>query len=274
MSTGLAEQKVGFLGCGAMARALCGGLIAGGVPPAQLQGSDPSPAQRESFAESLGVETTGENEALVASSDIVVVCTKPGLVAEAIGALPEALRSEPRLWISIAAGIRLSALEQSLGTPSRIVRVMPNTPALVGDGASVFCPNTSATDLDRAAAESLLSSVGTTWEAPSEEMLDAVTGVSGSGPAYVFLFLEALTDAGQKQGLPREAATALALQTVLGAARLALESELSPAELRAQVSSPGGTTVAGLAELDRAGFREAVDRAVTAATNRSRELGE
>ena len=274
MSTGLAEQKVGFLGCGAMARALCGGLIAGGVPRSQLRGSDPSPAQRTSFVESLGVEATGENEALVAWSDIIVLCTKPGLVAEAIGALPQALRSEPKLWISIAAGIRLSALEQALGTPSRIIRVMPNTPALVGEGASVFSPNASATEADRAAAESLLSSVGTTWEAPNEEMLDAVTGVSGSGPAYVFLFLEALIQAGQNQGLPREAAEALAFQTVLGAARLAIKSELSPAELRAQVSSPGGTTVAGLAELDRAGFGDAIDRAVRAATNRSRELGE
>ncbi|MAJ60231.1 MAG: pyrroline-5-carboxylate reductase [bacterium TMED88] len=274
MSEGLAEQKIGFLGCGAMARALCGGLVAGGVPKAHLRGSDPNPSQRENFADSLGIETTGDNEVLVASSDIVVLCTKPGLVAEAIGALPETLRTEPRLWISIAAGIRLSALEQSLGTPSRIIRVMPNTPALVGQGASVFCPNASANESDRAAAESLLAWVGTTWEAPNEEMLDAVTGLSGSGPAYVFLFLEALAEAGQKQGLPREAADALAFQTVLGAARLAIESELSPAELRAQVSSPGGTTVAGLAELDRAGFRDAVDRAVTAATHRSRELGE
>jgi pyrroline-5-carboxylate reductase len=151
---------------------------------------------------------------------------------------------------------------------------MPNTPALVGEGATAFAANPEATDADRAAARLLFEAVGTVWEAPSEELLDAVTGLSGSGPAYVFLFLEALGDAGERMGLPREAADALATQTVLGAARLALESGRPAADLRNQVTSPGGTTVAGLERLEAAGFRSAIHDAVEAATRRSRELGE
>jgi pyrroline-5-carboxylate reductase len=151
---------------------------------------------------------------------------------------------------------------------------MPNTPALVGEGATAFAANAEATEADRVAARALFEAVGTAWEAPSEDLLDAVTGLSGSGPAYVFVFLEALGDAGVRMGLPREAAHLLATQTVLGAARLALESGRPPAELRNQVTSPGGTTIAGLERLEAAGFRSAIGDAVEAATRRSRELGQ
>ena len=150
---------------------------------------------------------------------------------------------------------------------------MPNTPALVGAGATAFVANQEATEADRAAARLLFEAVGIAWEAPSEELLDAVTGLSGSGPAYLFLFLEALCEAGVRAGLPEDACSALATQTVLGAARLAAESGRAPAELRQRVSSPGGTTVAGLARLEAAGFRSAIHDAVEAATLRSRELG-
>jgi pyrroline-5-carboxylate reductase len=150
---------------------------------------------------------------------------------------------------------------------------MPNTPALVGDGATAFVANPEATDADRAAARLLFEAVGTAWEAPSEELMDAVTGLSGSGPAYVFVLLEALGDAGVRMRRPREAAHALAAQTVLGAARLALESGRDPGDLKAQVTSPGGTTIAGLERLEAAGFRSAIHEAVEAATRRSRELG-
>ena len=149
---------------------------------------------------------------------------------------------------------------------------MPNTPALVGAGATALCANAQASEQDLALAESLFQAVGTTWRAPEEHLLDAVTGLSGSGPAYVFLFLEALGNAGVEVGLPREAACQLALQTVYGAAKLALEQGQSPAQLREQVSSPGGTTIEGLKELEAAGFRRALARAVAAATDRSREL--
>jgi pyrroline-5-carboxylate reductase len=150
---------------------------------------------------------------------------------------------------------------------------MPNTPALVGEGATAFAANQEATEADRAAARVLFEAVGTAWEAPSEALLDAVTGRSGSGPDYVFVLLEALGDAGADMGLPRDAADALATQTVLGAARLALETGRHPAALREQVTSPGGTTVAGLERLEAAGFRSAIHDAVEAATRRSRELG-
>jgi pyrroline-5-carboxylate reductase len=154
-----------------------------------------------------------------------------------------------------------------------MVRSMPNTPALIGEGATAFVASPETTDADRSAARLLFEAVGTAWEAPDEALLDAVTGLSGSGPAYVFVFLEALGDAGVRMGLPRDAAHALATQTVLGAARLALASGRTPADLRDQVASPGGTTVAGLERLEAAGFRSAIEQAVEAATRRSRELG-
>ena len=274
MGNGLEGQRIGFVGCGAMARALCGGLVGAGVPTESLRGSDPDAGQRAAFEGELGVATTTDNSELVASSDIVVLCVKPGLVARVLRELPDGAGADKKLWISIAAGVRIQGLEVVLGTDCRIVRVMPNTPALVGEGASVLCPNTRASEADRAAAEAVFSAVGTTWEAPAEHLLDAVTGLSGSGPAYVFLFLEALGDAGVRQGLPREAAYQLAFQTVAGAARLALESGRHPADLKDQVTSPGGTTIAGLEQLEAAGVRAAVYQAVEAATRRSRELGD
>lgn len=274
MTSGLEGKRIGFVGCGAMARALCGGLVAAGVPTDHLRGSDVDAGQRSAFESELAVATTSDNGELVAASDIVVLCVKPGVVAGVLRDLPPGSGADQKLWISIAAGVRLAALEAVLGAESRVVRVMPNTPALVGAGASVLCPNARANDDDRAAADALFTAVGTTWEAPAEHLLDAVTGLSGSGPAYVFLFLEALGDAGVRQGLPREAAYQLAFQTVLGAARLALESGRHPADLKDQVTSPGGTTIAGLEQLEAAGVRAAIYSAVEAATRRSRELGD
>jgi pyrroline-5-carboxylate reductase len=177
------------------------------------------------------------------------------------------------LWISIAAGVRLESLEAGLGATARIIRAMPNTPSLVRAGATAICGNAQTDASDRSDASSLFESVGFAWEADAENLLDAVTGLSGSGPGYVFLFLEALIDAGEAVGLPREAAERLATQTLYGAAKLALEDDRSPAQLREQVSSPGGTTLAGLAVLDEGGLRETLARAVAAATRRSVELG-
>lgn len=273
MSATLASKKIGFIGCGAMARALCGGLVSAGVPTTQLRGSDLDAGQRAEFERALGVKTTEDNAELVENSDVVVLCVKPGVVTPVLAALPDGIRADERLWISIAAGVTLESIETALGTSARVIRVMPNTPALVGEGASVLCPNSRTHDEDRALADALFQAVGLTWEAPSEHLIDAVTGLSGSGPAYVFLFLEALGDAGVRQGLPREAAYRLAFQTVLGAARLALETGQHPAALKDQVTSPGGTTIAGLEQLEAAGVRAAIYAAVEAATRRSRELG-
>lgn len=272
MSSPLESKRIGFIGCGAMARALAGGLRAAGVPADRLGGADVSADQRGEFEASLGVQTFAENPELVAQSDVLVLCVKPGVMVSVLEGLADEPELERPLWISIAAGIRIATLEAELPQGTRIIRTMPNTPALVGAGASVLCPNSAAGEEDVAVAESLFAAVGSTWRAPGEDLMDAVTGLSGSGPAYLFLFLEALADAGARQGIPPQAALDLALQTTFGAAKLALEDGRSPAELRAQVSSPGGTTLAGLAQLDLADLRGALDRAVEAATVRSREL--
>jgi pyrroline-5-carboxylate reductase len=272
----LDDKHIGFIGAGAMAEALAGGLLAAGTPADRIRAADPDRGRRERFAERLGIATTADNGEVVGCSDVVVLAVKPGTVGPAL----EALRATPGLdvsaplWISIAAGVTLGRLEAALSPRARIVRAMPNTPALVQAGATAFCGNARAARPDRDAARILFDSVGRSWEAPGEELLDAVTGLSGSGPAYVFVFLEALGDAGVQVGLPRAAAYDLAVQTVFGAAKLARESGRTPAELRVQVTSPGGTTVAGLERLEAGGLRAAVADAVAAATRRSRELGQ
>jgi len=273
---GLASQRIGFLGAGAMGEALAGGLVAAGVAPERLRAADPDASQRERIARSHGIEATADNASVVRASDVVVVAVKPAVVSRMLVALrkeaPDALAAP--LWISIAAGVSLSRLAADLPPGARIVRAMPNTPALVREGATAYAANANATEADRAAAQALFETVGLAWEAPDESLLDAVTGLSGSGPAYVFVFLEALADAGVRAGLPREAAHRLACQTVLGAAKLALQSGLHPGQLKDRVTSPGGTTIAGLARLEAGGFRAAVLEAVEAATRRSKELAE
>jgi len=264
--------RIGFIGCGAMAQALAGGLLAAGVRADHVLGCDPSAQARARF-EALGARVPGDNDALVSASDVVVLAVKPGVVAQALADLRDDRdRGSGPLWISIAAGIPLARLAAPLPAGARIVRAMPNTPALVRAGATGLARNEATTDADLAVARALFESVGEVWEAPEEALIDAVTGLSGSGPAYLFLLLEALCAAGEQVGLPRDAAAKLALQTTFGAAKLALESADDPAALRERVSSPGGTTLAGLAELEAGGFRQLVANAVRAATARSREL--
>jgi len=263
--------RIGFLGAGAMAEALAGGLVqSGAVAPEALRASDPDPARRKHLEERLGIGCSADNEAVAAESDAVVVAVKPDKVEAVLAAL--APHRERPLWISIAAGVSLARLRGALSEGARVVRAMPNTPAQVHAGATALCAAPTATDRDRAVARALFTAVGTVWEAPSEDLLDAVTGLSGGGPAYVFVFLEALADAGVRAGLPREAAARLAAQTVFGAAKLVLESGLHPAQLKDRVTSPGGTTIAGLERLEARGLRGALYAAVEAATARSREL--
>jgi pyrroline-5-carboxylate reductase len=275
MTTKLESKRIGFLGGGAMARALAGGLVAQGFDREAILASEPDAARREALTASLGIRVTTANAELPGSSDIIVVAVKPAIVTPALSALAQdsSLDLVRPLWISIAAGVLLRTLEASLPAGARVVRAMPNTPALVGAGATAVVSNRAATGPDRAAARSLFEAVGYVWEAPSEGMLDAVTGLSGSGPAYVLIFLEALADAGVRMGLPRDAAHQLAVQTVLGTAKLALETARHPASLKDQVTSPGGTTIAGLERLEAGGLRAAVYAAVAAATERSRQLG-
>ena len=267
-----ANPRIGFIGCGAMARALAGGLVAAGASPDDIIGSDPFPEQREAFQKAVGGSTTEDNARVVSQSDVVVIAVKPGAVAAVLGGLAGAPDLARPLWVSIAAGIPIATLAAGLPEGARIVRCMPNTPALVRAGATALSANAQASEQDWALAESLFRAVGTTWRAPAEHLLDAVTGLSGSGPAYVFLILEALGDAGVGVGLPRDAAYQLAFQTVYGAAKLAIEQGQHPAQLKDQVTSPGGTTIAGLEELESGGVRAALYRAVAAATRRSREL--
>jgi pyrroline-5-carboxylate reductase len=271
----LAEQRVGFVGGGAMGEALAAGVLAAGVPAAHVRAADPDPARRKQLEQALGIEAGDDNAALVAASDVVVLAVKPGLVLPALTALGgpgEASLARP-LWVSIAAGVTLASLHGALPPGARVIRAMPNTPALVRSGATAFVAGAGCGASERALARALFEAVGLAWEAPAEALLDAVTGLSGSGPAFVFVLLEALGDAGVRMGLPRDAASALAVQTVLGAARLAQETGRHPAALKDQVTSPGGTTIAGLERLEAGGFRAAIHDAVAAATRRSKELG-
>jgi len=259
-----------------MGEALASGMVTAGVPVDHVRSADPDPRRRKHLEERLGITTGADNRELVEACDVVVLAVKPGLVEAVLAGLggPADTALARPLWISIAAGVGLAKLAAGLPPEARVIRAMPNTPALVAAGATAFVAGAAATPQDRATARRLFECVGVAWEAPAETLLDAVTGLSGSGPAYVFVFLEALADAGVRMGLPREAAATLATQTVLGAAQLAQQSGRHPASLKDQVPSPGGTTIAGLERLEAGGLRAAIHEAVAAATQRSRELGE
>jgi len=270
----LDDKHIGFIGAGAMASALAGGLLAGGIPRSRVCAADPDIPRAELLAKDLDIRVGSDNAALVNECDVVVLAVKPNIVSVALESVRAAGVDTVRpLWVSIAAGVTLGKLEAAIGDGARIVRAMPNTPALVRCGATAICANAHAGAHDLAAARSLFDSVGTTWECPEESLIDAVTGLSGSGPGYVFLFLEAMIRGGAAQGLPEDAARDLAIQTVLGAAKLAQETGRDPAELREQVTSKGGTTQAGLEALRGGGFPESVEGAIAAATARSKELG-
>ena len=255
-----------IVGGGRMGEALLGGLLAAGRAPAELAVAEVSPARREQLTAAFpDVEVV---DAPVAADGAVLV-VKPADVAQAARAAADA---GARRILSVAAGVTTGAIEEAAGRALPVVRAMPNTPALVRAGAAAISPGSSAGADDMAWAEEILGAVGVVVRVP-ETALDAVTGLSGSGPAYVFVVAEAMAEAGVLAGLPREDAETLAFQTLLGAARLLVEGGDSPAALRAAVTSPGGTTAAGLRELERHGVRAAFLEAVMAAAERSRELG-
>jgi pyrroline-5-carboxylate reductase len=262
-------ESVGTVGAGNMAEAILRGLLRAGMLPDQLIASDPDPARRKHIASELGVRTTESNAQVAQVSELVVLAVKPAHIEAAAADLPH---DGGPLYVSIIAGCRIATLQRLLGRSARIVRVMPNTPALIGSGVSALAtdPDLVAEDLER--AQAVLAAVGRVVRV-QESLMDAVTGLSGSGPAYVYLFIEALTEAGVQEGLGASVAHELAVETVLGAARLVRESGEHPALLRERVASPGGTTIAGLSALEQGGLRATVLRAVRAATARSRELG-
>jgi pyrroline-5-carboxylate reductase len=268
-----AKLTLGFLGAGKMAAALAKGFVrARLVTPAQLLASDLAAPARAVFTAEVGARTTASNPEVLVFARVIVLAVKPGQVAEVLAEIRDQF-TPGHLLISIAAGVTLATLERALPPGARVVRVMPNTPALVGASASAFARGAAAQPADAALAQKLLGAVGRAVEL-KESLLDAVTGLSGSGPAYVYQFIEALSDGGVAAGLPREVATQLAAQTVLGAARMVLETGLHPGVLKDQVTSPGGTTIEGLHALEKGGLRGTVMDAVRAAAEKSRKLGQ
>lgn len=267
-------MKLGFLGAGRMATALGQGCVrAGLVEAGSVLASDPNEAARTKFERDVaGARATADNRAVLAACDVVVLAVKPQMMASVLEGAREAV--EPRhLLISIAAGITLARLAAALPPGARLVRVMPNTPCLIGLGASCYSRGATASPDDAKLVERLLASVGQAYQV-DEPQLDAVTGLSGSGPAFLYTAIEAMAEGGVAGGLAPELALALAAQTALGAASMLSATKLSPDELRNQVTSPGGTTLAGLEALKRLDGAGAFRAAVEAATRRSIELGQ
>ncbi len=255
-----------------MATALAKGwLSAGLIDAAASLASDPYPAACEKFTKTTGVRSVAANTEVVQSAQVLVLAVKPQTMAALLAEIRPHLLPQ-HLVMSIAAGITLKQLADGLGPETRLVRVMPNTPCLLGESASGYAVGSSATAADAELVGKLLGAVGKAF-AVSERLLDAVTGLSGSGPAFVYVMIEALADGGVRVGLPRDVALTLAAQTVLGSAKMVLETGQHPGQLKDAVASPGGTTIAGLHALERGGVRAALMDAVEAATRRAEELG-
>ncbi len=272
------ERAVGFVGGGNMATALIKGMLAAQLyRPDQLWVSDVEPQRLAVLRRRFKVATTNDNAALVRGSKAIVIAVKPQIIDTVLAQLRPAV-TPAKVFLSIAAGVTSARLEAGLtggvfGETARVLRVMPNTPALLGKGISVLVRGRHATAADERLGLRLLRAVGHAVAVRDERLLDGVTGLSGSGPAYVYLFAEGLIAGGVAAGLPSQLATQLALETLSGAAAMLQETGETPAALRAMVSSPGGTTLAGLGELERRGFKDAVLAAIVAATRRSQELG-
>lgn len=267
------SQRIAFIGAGNMAMALIEGLIAARTfDESHIVASDPRSELLGQLARTHGFTAAASNAEAVRAANVVVLSTKPQVFPVVLPELAGALAHGP-LVISIAAGVSLSAIEAKLGSAARVVRAMPNTPALVGVGATAIAAGTRATDADMEIAEAVFRAVGIVTRV-EERFMDAVTALSGSGPAYVFLLAEAMTEAGIAQGLPADVAAALAKQTVAGAGKLLGASSEPPATLRRNVTSPGGTTQAALERFEALGLRGIVSDAIGAATRRGHELGE
>jgi pyrroline-5-carboxylate reductase len=268
------NTTLAFIGCGNMARSLIGGLVADGWDPARIHVADADPDQLERISRTFPVLTYTQNNAAAVHADVVVLAIKPQITALVARELAETIARQQPLVISIAAGIRESALRSWLGEQTAIVRSMPNTPAMVQSGAAALYANPAVTETQRSIAESILRAVGLALWIEDEALMDAVTALSGSGPAYFFLFMEALQAAGCELGLPPQTARLLTLQTAFGAAKMALESSEDAATLRRRVTSPGGTTESAVAVLEENGFADLVTKALQAAAARSRVLAD
>jgi pyrroline-5-carboxylate reductase len=270
MSVTTFQGRVGFIGAGNMGSALIHGYLKAGLAPDHIQVFDADTSKLAPLA-IQGIQTQKSAEDVVRGAHVVVLAVKPGVLPLVLG---QVKGLESPLWLSLAAGVTTAAIEANLGEGEirpRVVRAMPNTPALVLAGATAIAPGKHASDEDLDDAETLMAAVGSVVRV-EESLMDAVTGLSGSGPAFVMMFIEALADAGVHAGLPRKTAQTLAAETVRGAAELLLRTGKHPGELKDQVASPGGTTIAGLAALEEAGFRAATIAGVLRAFERAREL--
>lgn len=268
------DLTIGFIGAGNMARSLASGLLANGWDKARLRLADPDPGQREGVEQALGVAACADNSQVARQADVLVLAVKPQVLREVAQEVAAAVAERRPLIISIAAGVRIAALESWLGGEAAIVRAMPNTPALVGSGASGLYANPRVDADGHDTAESILRAVGVAVWVDDEALLDVVTALSGSGPAYFFLIMEALEQAAIGNGLDRDTARLLTLETAFGAAKMALEGGEEPAQLRRRVTSPGGTTERAVEVLQRGDIQGLFDQAVKAAIQRSKELAD
>ncbi|KAK3218150.1 hypothetical protein Dsin_012120 [Dipteronia sinensis] len=262
--------KVGFIGAGKMAESIARGVVQSGLlPPHRILTAVHSNPSRGTAFESFGVKLLPHSNAVVEDSDVVILSVKPQVVKDVVFQLKPKF-SKKKLLVSVAAGVKLKDLQEWAGH-TRFIRVMPNTPSAVGEAATVMSMGVTATEEDGELIAKLFGAVGKVWRA-EEKFFDAITGLSGSGPAYIFLAIEALADGGVAAGLPRELALGLASQTVLGAASMVVKTGKHPGQLKDDVASPGGTTIAGIHELEKSGFRGILMNAVVAAAKRGKEL--
>ena len=265
-------QKIGFIGGGNMASSLISGLIASGHSPQHLWVSDINPDALKALAENLNVNTSTSNDTVINEVDVIVLAVKPQILSNVAKSAAALIQQKKSLVVSIAAGISQQSLSQWLGADTAIVRCMPNTPALVLTGATALHANARVTVEQRNLAENIMRSVGIALWVKDESELDAVTAVSGSGPAYYFLLMESMEKAALELGLSEATARLLVQQTALGAAKIALESSESPEQLRKRVTSPGGTTQRAIETFEQGGFTELVSKALHAARDRSIEM--
>lgn len=268
----MSNPIITFVGAGNMAASLIGGMRAQGVPASAIRASEPGSEQRNRLQQEHGIATFSDNAEAIKGADLIVLAVKPQIMKAVCLDLAAHLTSN-QVIISIAAGISCASLESWLGKRP-VVRCMPNTPALLRQGVSGLFANPRVSAEQKAQAEQVLSAVGLALWLDNEAQIDAVTAVSGSGPAYFFLLIEAMTEAGEQLGLPRETAARLSIQTALGAARMASESDVDASELRRRVTSPNGTTEAAINTFQAGGFEALVQQALNAAANRSAELAE
>ena len=272
----LTNKKLGFVGGGNMTEALVRGLVTGSsIEAKNILVSDPISERLEYMHKEYRVKTTLNNRELVQESEILILAVKPQVATNVLEHFADLVDGN-KLVVSVVAGLSINSIENYLDTEGKkkisVVRTMPNTPALVQEGVTAICNNDRVSKVDMEIAHHIFEAIGQTVDV-EEAHIDAVTGLSGSGPAYIFMIIEALSDAGVKVGLSREVSTALTIQTVLGSAKLARDSEKHPSELKSMVTSPGGTTISGLHKLEEGGLRAALMNAVESATNRSKELG-